>query len=52
MKIEEISKDEYEIGVINSIKDKESAYRQMSKAPTFRPYLWWYLLNFDEKLWL
>lgn len=39
MKIEEISSKEYEIGVINSIKDKEGAYRQMSKAPTFRPYL-------------
>lgn len=39
MKIEEISKKEYEIGVINSIKDKEGAYRQMSKAPTFCPYL-------------
>lgn len=36
MKIEEISKKEYEVGVINSIKDKEGAFRQMSKAPTFR----------------
>ena len=51
MKIEEISKDEYEIGVINSIKDKEGAYRQMSKAPTFRSYLWRYLFNFNEELW-
>ena len=33
MKIEEISKDEYEIGVINSIKDKKE--RQESKAPSF-----------------
>lgn len=39
MKIEEISKSEYEVGVINSIKDKGGAFRQMSKAPTFRPYL-------------
>lgn len=35
MKIEEISAREYEVGVINSIKNKEGAFRQMSKAPTF-----------------
>ena len=39
MKIEEISAREYEVGVINSIKNKEGAFRQMSKAPTFRTYL-------------
>ena len=39
MKIEEISAREYEVGVINSIKNKEGAFRQMSKAPTFRTHL-------------
>ena len=39
MKIEEISKNEYEVGVINSIKNKEGAFRQLSKAPTFRTFL-------------
>lgn len=39
MKIEEISAREYEVGVINSIKNKEGALRQMSKAPTFRTHL-------------
>lgn len=48
MKIEEISKNEYEVGVINSIKDKEGAFRQMSKAPTFRTYLWGAVFYFNE----
>ena len=35
MKIEEISAREYEVGVINSIKNEEGPFRQMSKGPTF-----------------
>ena len=48
MQIEEITSKEYEVGVINSIKHKEGALRQMSKAPTFRFNLWWTILYLDE----
>lgn len=40
MLIEKISASEYEQGIINSIKDKEGALRNRSKAPTFRTNLW------------
>lgn len=39
MQITEISSQEYAAGIINSIADKEGAFRQRSKAPTFRPFL-------------
>ena len=39
MKITEITANEYEVGVINSIKHKGGAFRQKSKSPTFRTYL-------------
>lgn len=35
MKIEEITVDEYNVHVINSIKEKYPKLRQLSKAPTF-----------------
>ena len=48
MQITEISAQEYEVGVINSIKEKGGAYRQESKAPTFRPYLSGHLPDPDD----
>ena len=36
MQVSEISKEEYEVGIINSIAKKEGALRNKSKAPTFR----------------
>lgn len=33
VKVEEISVDEYNVNVINSIKEKYSTLRQLSKAP-------------------
>ena len=35
MKIEEVTKNEYEVGVINSIENKYPELRQKSKGPTF-----------------
>lgn len=35
MKIEEITKKEYEVGIINSIAKKYPKLRQDSKMPTF-----------------
>lgn len=35
-----VTANEYNVAQINSIKDKEGALRQMSKAPTFRSDLW------------
>lgn len=36
MQVSEVSKEEYEVGIINSIAKKEGALRNKSKAPTFR----------------
>ena len=36
MQVSEISKEEYEVGILNSIAKKEGALRNKSKAPTFR----------------
>lgn len=52
MQVSEISKEEYEVGIINSIAKKEGALRNKSKAPTFRPYLSRDFLHPDEELWL
>ena len=38
-----VTANEYNVAQINSIKDKEGAFRQMSKAPTFRTHLPGYL---------
>lgn len=46
MIIEEISQEEYEVGVINSISSKEGVLRQQSKAPTFRLNLSGYVDDF------
>jgi hypothetical protein len=37
MKIEEISVEEYKVGVINSIQRRYGYLRQQSKMPTFCP---------------
>lgn len=34
-----VTANEYNVAQINSIKNKEGALRQMSKAPTFRTHL-------------
>ena len=34
-----VTANEYNVAQINSIKNKEGALRQMSKAPTFRMHL-------------
>lgn len=50
MIVEEISASEYEVGIINSIAEKEGAFRQRSKAPTFRFNLSGHLHNPHEEL--
>ena len=34
-----VTANEYNVAQINAIKNKEGAFRQMSKAPTFRTHL-------------
>jgi hypothetical protein len=45
MKIEEVSAEEYKVGVINSIARRYSHLRQQSKMPTFRTNLFRNLEN-------
>lgn len=52
MQIIEITAQEYEVGVTNSISKKEGALRSDSKAPTFRIDLSGHLQDSDDQLWL
>lgn len=40
-----ISKEQYIVEVVNSIAKRYKGLRQESKAPTFRPYLCWDIVN-------